>query len=93
MALTSQTSTVERLARVLAGLTISRNAGGTEAHAGEHVDRVWQDYVPDAEAVLRTLREAGPEMAAVGDPAIWERMVRAALGQPDNGVGSSKLAS
>lgn len=83
MTLTSHTSTLERVARVLAGLTLSRNAGGNDAHAGEQIDRVWQNYVPDAEAVLKTLREAGPEMAAVGDPAMWERMVRAALNQPD----------
>ena len=86
MALMSHTSTVERLARVLAGLTLSRNARGTDAHAGEEVDRRWQDFVPDAEAVLKTLREAGPEMTAVGDPVLWERMVRAALGQPDEGI-------
>lgn len=86
MALTSHTPTLERVARVLAGLTISRNAGGTDPHAGEEIDRRWRDFLPDAEAVLKTLREAGPEMAAVGDPKLWERMVRAALGQPDQGI-------
>ena len=70
---------VERIARVLAGQRISANAEGSEESAGAHVDAVWQDYRADALAVLRTLREPDQAMAAAGDVAIWERMVRTAI--------------
>ena len=33
--------------------------------------------------MIRTLREPDPAMAAAGDPAIWERMVDAALAETD----------
>jgi hypothetical protein len=79
---------VERIARVLAGQRISANAEGSEESAGAHVDSVWQDYRADALAVLRTLREPDQTMAAAGDVAVWERMVRAAIedAKPDTVV-------
>jgi hypothetical protein len=43
------------------------------------VDAAWPDHVDDAVAVLRTLREPDARMADAGDPAIWERMILAAL--------------
>ncbi len=75
----STTPIAERIARVLAGQRISVNAGGYAESAGDQVDSAWRDYLPDALAVLRTLREPDQAMAAAGDPAVWERMVLAAI--------------
>ncbi|HET8611857.1 MAG TPA: hypothetical protein VFL92_03720 [Sphingomonas sp.] len=77
----SETRMIERIARVLAGQRLSSNAGGDDPSAADAVDASWRDHVDDAEAVLRTLREPDPAMAAAGDPRIWEAMVRAALGE------------
>jgi len=76
----SHTRAIERIARVLAAQRLSANAGGGEHSAASDVDATWVDYRADAVAVLRTLREPDAAMAAVGDPAIWEAMVVAALG-------------
>lgn len=73
------TPIVERIARVLAGLQLSENADGFEASASRSVDLEWEDHVGDALAILRTMREADGNMARVGDPAVWEAMVAAAL--------------
>lgn len=75
----SKGSVVERIARVLAGQRLSANAEGSSRSAAEAVDAAWHDHVDDAKAVLRTLREPDARMAAAGDPAIWEKMVLAAL--------------
>jgi len=75
----SKGDVIERIARVLAGQRLSANAEGTNSSAGDAVDASWPDHVDDAVAVLRTLREPGGRMAAAGDPAIWERMILAAL--------------
>lgn len=81
----SSTSAVERVARVLAGLRLSHNAGGVEPHASQSVEMEWIDCVDMARAVLRTLREPDGAMADAGDPVIWERMIAAALhGGPAN---------
>ena len=73
------TSPVERVARTLAGHALSKNAEGDLASAGEAVDALWPDYSDAALAVLRTLREPSGRMLAVGDAAIWDRMIRAAI--------------
>ena len=75
----SELSAVERIARVLAGQRLSANAKGSDPSAADAVDREWDVHVDDAIAVLKTLREPDPAMAAAGDPAVWERMVEAAL--------------
>ena len=75
----SHTDVVERIARVLAGQRLSVNAKGDEEAASGAVDHAWRDYRDDALAVLRTLREPDPAMAAAGDPVVWEAMVEAAL--------------
>ncbi|HTH27122.1 MAG TPA: hypothetical protein VL918_01475 [Sphingobium sp.] len=75
----SKMSAVERIARVLAGQNLSANAAGAEPSAAPDVDDAWPDYEPDAIAVLKTLREPDAAMAQAGDPAIWERMIAAAL--------------
>ncbi|WP_375380467.1 hypothetical protein [uncultured Sphingomonas sp.] len=75
----STTPVAERIARTLAGQRISANAEGREESASAHVEAVWKDYLADAAAVLRTLREPDQAMAAAGDVAIWERMVLAAI--------------
>jgi len=75
----SKGGVVERIARVLAGQRLSANAEGDRAHAAAEVDAAWRDHVDDAMAVLRTLREPDARMADAGDPAVWERMIRAAL--------------
>jgi len=77
----SSQSIVERIARVLAGQRISANAEGDEESAARTIDDCWKDYLMDAVAVLRTMREPDEAMAAAGDAAIWERMVLAALEQ------------
>jgi hypothetical protein len=75
----SNLTLVERIARVLAGRQLSINAEGDDPSAGPSVDEVWHEHVPDALAILRTLREPDPIMAAAGDAEMWERMVEAAL--------------
>lgn len=77
----SITNLPERIARVLAGQRLSANAGGTRSSAAAAVDAGWRDHLPDAAAVLRTMREPDPAMAAAGDVAIWEKMILAALEQ------------
>jgi hypothetical protein len=75
----SHTPLVERIARVLAGQRLSANAEGSNPSAGEAVDLAWREHLDDARAVLRTLREPDAQMAAAGEVAVWERMVRAAI--------------
>ena len=79
----SNTSLVERIARVIAGRVVSVNADGDEASAGDLVDSVWRDYRGDALSVIRTLREPDPAMAEAGDLATWERMIEAALAEAE----------
>ncbi len=80
MDISTQTA-AERIARVLAGQRISVNAEGDEESAAREVDEVWKDYLPDAAAVLRTLREPDAAMAEAGDAAVWERMILVAIEQ------------
>jgi hypothetical protein len=75
----SNTSIVERIARVIAGRVASINAEGDDPSAGDRVDATWRDYAEDARSILRTLREPDEAMARAGDAATWERMVLAAL--------------
>jgi hypothetical protein len=75
----SHTDVVERIARVLAGQRLSANAKGDQKAASDAVDQAWPDYRDDAIAILHTLREPDPAMAAAGDPVVWEAMVEAAL--------------
>ena len=79
----SQTPALERIARVLAGERLSDNGEGSEVSAGRHVDEVWREHLAEAAAVLRTLREPDEDMAAAGDPKVWEAMVQAALRRAD----------
>jgi hypothetical protein len=72
---------VERIARVLAGETLSINANGSDPHAGDEVDRVWREHVDEALAVLHTAREPDEAMAAVGDAGMWRDMIEAAIAQ------------
>ena len=75
----SNRNIVERMARVLAGQCYSANADGDQPSAAREVEAQWPRFVDDAVAVLKTMREPDEQMAAVGDVAIWERMIRAAL--------------
>lgn len=75
----SQTSIVERIARVLAGQRLSANAEGSNPSAGEAVDAAWREHLDDAVAVLKTMREPDSAMTKVGDAAVWDAMIRAAL--------------
>lgn len=71
---------IERVARVLAGQYYSRNALG-EAHADSAagvVDTQWPDFVADAVAVLKTLRDPGSALGE-GGVAVWQAMIEAAL--------------
>ena len=77
---------VERIARVLAGQHFSRNAQGAAppgAAVAEIVDKEWPDYVDDAVAVLKTMREPDAAMRAVDyvPNGAWERMIHTALGR------------
>lgn len=76
----SNVPAVERIARVIAAQRLSANADGGDPSASAAVDMEWESHVDDAYAVLRTLREPDAAMAAAGDAAMWDRMVRAALG-------------
>lgn len=75
----SVTLVVERIARVLAGQRLSVNGEGGLPSAALDVDLEWADHVDTALAVLRTLREPDATMVRVGDLAIWQRMIEAAL--------------
>ena len=77
----SNTSIIERIARVIAGRVVSVNAGGDDPSAGERVDSIWRDYRADAVSILRTLREPDPAMAEAGDLEVWDRMIEAALAE------------
>lgn len=78
----AKTGAIERIARVLAGQRLSINAEGSEPSAAPDVDDAWPEFEDDAIAVLKTLREPDEDMAAVGDVALWGRMIAAALGTP-----------
>jgi len=75
----AMTAPIERVARVLAGHALSRNAEGDMVSAGEAVDALWGEYSDAALAVLRTLREPSAAMLDVGDADVWDRMIRAAI--------------
>jgi hypothetical protein len=77
----SKTRPIERIARVLAAQSISVNADGSEPSAAREIGANWADRRDDAIAVLRTLRVPDERMAAMGDLAVWERMIAAALGE------------
>ena len=80
MDISTQTA-AERIARVLAGQRIIANGEGDAESAARLVENSWKDHLADAAAVLRTLREPDRAMAAAGDPAVWERMILAAIEQ------------
>ena len=75
----SEQPLVERVARVLAGAAHSSNAEGSDPSAGDKIDKVWREHVNQALAVLHTMREPDQEMAKVGDPEQWARMVETAM--------------
>jgi hypothetical protein len=75
----SETPLAERIARVLAGAELSANAEGSDPSAGDSVDQRWRDHMNEALAILHTMREPDRVMAASGDPAVWTRMVEAAI--------------
>jgi hypothetical protein len=77
----SETRALERVARVLAGQRLSANGEGQGLSVSREVDATWKQYLDDALAVLRTLREPDAQMAAAGDPDMWCAMIRAALGE------------
>ncbi|HEY0012496.1 MAG TPA: hypothetical protein VGB79_06535 [Allosphingosinicella sp.] len=83
----SNTSLVERIARVIAGRVVSINADGSDPSAGDRVDAIWRDYRDDAVSILKTLREPDPAMAAAGDTATWQRMIEAALAEAEADAG------
>ena len=72
---------VERIARVLAGASLSSNAEGSDPSAGDKVDLAWPQHINQAQAVLHTMREPDEAMAAAGDLDTWKRMVEAAIAQ------------
>lgn len=77
----STMNVVERIARVLAGRVLSANADGEDGSASGEVDSTWRDHRADAIAILHTLREPDPAMAAAGDVETWRVMVEAALSE------------
>ena len=85
----SEQPLVERIARVLAGAELSANAEGSDSSAGDAVDRTWRDHITQALAVLHTMREADSEMARVGDPDGWTRMVEKAIEQVERSQRAS----
>ena len=79
----AHTTAAERIARVIAAHRLSANADGSSTHAGNAVDGSWRDHLGEAMAVLNTLREPDAAMAATGDLAVWERMIRTAVEQAE----------
>ena len=77
----SETSAIERSARILAGQRLSANAEGYLTSAGDVVDEEWRSHLDDARAVLHTLREPDAAMADAGDPRVWKAMVEAPLAE------------
>ena len=75
----SQLSAIERIARVLAAQRLSINADGYEPSVSVEVEDEWRDYLDDAVAVLKTLREPDIVMANVGSAETWTTMVEAAI--------------
>jgi len=75
----SEMPLAERIARVLAGASLSRNADGSNGSAADEVDAHWKDHLNQALAVLHTMREPDHLMAEAGDPQVWTRMVEAAI--------------
>ena len=75
----SELPLAERIARVLAGVSLSSNADGNNGSAAKHVDEHWKDHLNQAMAVLHTMREPDHFMAEAGDPHVWTRMVEAAI--------------
>jgi hypothetical protein len=75
------THTIERIARVLAGERLSANAEGAEASAGGMVDSRWPEYRVEAVAVLKSLRDPPPEIAAAIGSEAWANAIAAALGE------------
>ncbi len=75
----SEMPLAERIARVLAGASLSRNADGNNGSAANEVDAHWKDHLNQALAVLHTMREPDHLMAEAGDPHVWTRMVEAAI--------------
>jgi len=75
----ANTALAERIARALAGLDHSANAGGSEMSASISVDETWRVYLDHADAVLRTMREPSAAMSRAGDPGMWAAMVEAAI--------------
>jgi len=82
----SELTAVERIARVLAAEHLSANAEGYESSVADEVDAEWFNYRAMALAVLKTMREPDIVMANAGDPAIWTRMIEAAIDDYD-GIG------
>jgi len=83
MADTAQTSLVERIARVLCGAENSSNAEGSDASAGEYVNRHWHEHRNQALAVLHAIREPDEAGASTGDAAVWQRMVEASIAKEE----------
>jgi len=86
----SNTSPIERIARVIAAEMLSPNAEGAGElgrPVSEIVDTIWPRETDRAMAVLRTLREPTATMIEAGraagdDPArIWSAMVNAAIAE------------
>ncbi len=75
----ANTALAERIARALAGLDHSANAGGVEGSASASVDETWRGYLVQADAVLRTIREPSEAMARAGAPSVWAAMIEVAI--------------
>ena len=75
----SQLSATERIARVLAAQRLSMNADGYGPFVAVEVYDEWRDYLDDAVAVLKTLREPDVVTASAGNAETWTTMVEAAI--------------
>ena len=75
----SETPTIERIARVLAGWQASSNTEGSSSSVGGDVNRHWPDHVDVAVAILKAIREPDADMVATGDGVGYRRMIEAAI--------------
>jgi tellurite resistance protein len=79
----AHTTLAERIARVLAGNDASANADGDAASASGEVDTRWRLHLPQALAVLKTLRVPSSGMTGSGDAQVWETMVLSAISEAE----------
>ena len=76
----SEMPLVERIARVLAGVSLSSNGEGSDPSAADKVDSPGRACEPGDGGAAHDAR-AGRSMAEAGDAEVWRKMVEAAIAE------------